>query len=199
MTVSISPCWRSALSLVFRAWLTAVLLLAAPAWAGGIEPQRAALVADDEGWALSAEFAVDLGSRIEDAVARGVPLHFVLEFDLTKPRWYWANEHIAGRRLEYKLAYNALMREYRLSVGGLHQNFPSLTDALRVIARVAALHVVDRGEVKPGETYAAALRLALDKGQLPKPLQVDALANRDWQVEAKTLRWNFVVPAAEAK
>jgi hypothetical protein len=199
MTVSITPCWRSALRSCIQAWLAAVLLLAAPAFAGSIEPQRAALKPDDDGWALSAEFTVDLGSRLEEAVTRGVPLYFALEFDLTRARWYWANEHVASRRLDYKLAYNALTREYRLSVGGLHQNFSSLNDALSVISRVAALHVVDRADAKPGETYAAALRLSLDKSQLPKPLQVDALANRDWQVETKILRWNFTVPAAEAK
>lgn len=192
MTVSITPCWKSALR---HGLATLLLAVAALAFAGGIEPRNAALNADDDGWALSAEFSVDLGPRLEDAVARGVPLYFTLEFDLTRSRWYWANEHIAGRRVEYRLSYNALTRQYRLSVGGLHQNFATVAEAVRVMSRVVALHVADRADVKAGETYAAALRLALDKGQLPKPLQVDALANRDWQVDAKVLRWQFVVPA----
>jgi len=41
-----------------------------------------------------------------------------------------------------------------------------------------------------------ALRLGLDQLQLPKPLQVDALANRDWQMQAKVLRWQFTPTAA---
>lgn len=189
MTVSITHCSKKLLSFAAALWL---LLAAALAQAGSIEPQRAALAPSEDGYVLSAEFAVDLGPRLEEAVARGVPLYFVLEFDLTRPRWYWASEHVAARRLEYKLAYNALTRQYRLSAGGLHQTFASLAEALRVIGRVGALHVVDKGAVKAGETYAAALRLSLDRGQLPKPLQVDALANRDWQVEAEILRWQFV-------
>lgn len=194
MTVFSTPCWRSLLS----AWLAAVLLAtAAVAQAGSIEAQQAALTPTDDGYALSAEFAIDLGPRIEEALSRGLPLYFNLEFELTRPRWYWANEHVAGRRLEYRLAHNTLTRQYRLSVGSLHQNFASLSEALRVISRVAALHVVDKAALKAGETYSAALRLALDRGQLPKPLQVDALANRDWQVDAKVLRWQFV--AGEVK
>ena len=185
------PCWKRLLS----AWSIAWLLLAAGfAWAGTIEPQRAALVVTEDGYALSAEFAVDLGPRLEEAVSRGVPLNFVLEFDMTRPRWYWANEHVADYRLEYRLAYNALTRQYRLSAGGLHQNFASLPEALRVIGRVAALPVIDKGVVKSGEIYNAALRLSLDRSQLPKPFQVDAIANRDWQVDAKILRWQFTVP-----
>lgn len=188
------PCWKNLLSAGCAAWL---FLAATLAHAGSIEPKQAALTPTDDGYALSAEFAVDLGPRLEEAVARGVPLYFGLEFDLTRSRWYWANEHIADRKLEYRLAYNALTRQYRLSVGGLHQSFETLAEALRVISRIVSLHVADKGAVKPGETYSAALRLSLDRSQLPKPLQVDALANRDWQVDAKALRWQFT--PAEAK
>jgi hypothetical protein len=191
MTGFSTPCWRKLLSVV---WL---LLAAGLAHAGSIEPVRAALTNTDDGYALSAEFVIDLGPRIEDAVARGVPLFFNLEFDLTRGRWYWANEHVAGHRMEYRLAYNALTRQYRLSAGGLHQNFAFLPEALRVLSRIVSLHVADKAALKPGETYSAALRLSLDRSQLPKPLQVDALANRDWEVDAKVLRWQFT--PADAK
>ncbi len=183
------PCWKSLLSVCLAAWL---LLAVGTASAGSIEPLRATLVPTDDGYALSAEFTVDLGPRLEDAVARGVPLHFNLEFDLTRVRWYWAAEHVTGTRVEYSLSYNALTRQYRLSAGGLYQSFSTLSEVLRVIARVAALPVVDKSLLKGGETYSAALRLSLDRSQLPKPLQVDALANRDWQVDARILRWQFV-------
>jgi hypothetical protein len=176
-----------------------LLLVAAAAQAGSIEPQRAALTLGEDGYVLSADFAIDLGSRLEEAVARGLPLYFVVEFDLTRSRWYWSSEHIADRRLEYRLAYNALTRQYRLSLGSLHQSFDSLSEALRVISRIVALPVADKGALKAGETYNAALRLSLDRSQLPKPLQVDALANREWQVDTRVLRWQYVAPAPETK
>ena len=185
------PCWKRLASALL---LCGLLLCAAGARAGSIEPRQAALTATEDGYALSADFVIDLGGRIEEVVSRGVPLHFVLEFDLTRPRWYWASEHIVGRKVEYKLAYNALTRQYRLSVGTLHQNFAELSEALRVLGRVAALPVAEKTELKPGETFNAALRLALDRSQLPKPFQVDAIANKDWQIEARILRWQFVVP-----
>jgi hypothetical protein len=174
-----------------------LLCAAVSAYAGSIEPQRAALTPTEDGYALSAEFAVDLGPRLEEAVARGLPLYFTVEFDLTRSRWYWSSEHIVDRRLEYRLAYNALTRQYRLSLGSLHQSFGTLSEALRVISRIAALQVADRSALKPGETYNAALRLSLDRSQLPKPLQVDAIADREWQVDAKVLRWQFVAPEAK--
>lgn len=194
------PCCKSApdsafcrlLRLVLR-WLLVLAMagLCEVTNAGMIEPTSAAMTVGDDAYLLSAEFQVDLGAHLEEAVSRGVPLYFVLEFDLTRSRWYWANEHIAGKTIHYRLSYTALTRQYRLSRGGLHQNFTSLEEALRVLARIGAVPVADKAAVKAGEVYQAAVRLSLDRQQLPKPFQVDAIANADWQVEARTLRWQF--------
>lgn len=162
------------------------------AHAGSIEPVSATISLGDDGYVLSAEFTVDLGTRLEEAAARGVPLYFNLELTLDRNRWYWLNEQVANVAIHYRLAYNALTRQYRLSVGGLHQSFATLSEAMHVVARVSSLAVAEKSALKPGETYAAALRLSFDRNQLPKPFQVDALSNRDWQVDAKTLRWQFV-------
>jgi hypothetical protein len=195
MTVSTTRCCRRLLEALL---VLLALACAAPVLAGSIEPVNARLSAGDDGYVLTSEFAIDLGVRLEEAVSRGVPLYFNLEFTLDRDRWYWLNEHVAGVTINYRLAYNALTRQYRLSSGGLHQSFATLTEALRVMARTASLPVADKGILKPGETYAAALRLSLDRNQLPKPFQVDAIANRDWQVDARTLRWQFVYSEAPA-
>lgn len=184
----ITHCWRSAARLGVT---VALLFWAVSALAGTIEPVRARLVPSDEGYVLSADFAIDLGPRLEEAVNRGVILNFDLEFTLSRHRWYWIDEHVARYMVEYRLSYSALTRQYRITVGSLHQGFESLAEALQFMGRVAARPVVGRGVVKSGVVYDAALRLALDKSQLPKPFQVDAIANPDWQVDAKVLRWQF--------
>lgn len=212
MTVSTTPCfakpapsagWRR----LWRVWPLLLLLACGLARAGSIEPARAALVATDDGYALSADFNVDLGHRVEEAVARGVALYFNLEFELTRYRWYWASEHIAGRTLTYRLSYNPLTRQYRLATGSLYRNFDTLTEAVHAMARIGALPVLDKGALKPGETYNAQLRLSLDRNMLPKPFQLDAFANRDWDIQAKTFHWQpsaaapapaAAVPAASA-
>ncbi len=180
------------------ALLAALLLgLVGTAWAGSIEATAAKLSSGEDAYVLTAEFHIDLGSRLEEIVARGVPLYFVLEVEITRNRWFWPGEHIAGRSFNYRLAYIPLTRQYRLSSGGvLHQNFTTLSEALRVMGRAAALPIAEKNELKPGETYQVALRLALDRQQLPKPLQVDAIANKDWEVESKVLRWPFIPTAA---
>lgn len=181
-------------------WLLVVLaLIALPVHtrAGTITPVSAQLTADDDAYLLTAEFKVSLGAHLEEAVSRGMPLYFLLEFDLTRNRWYWANEHIAGKTINYRLSYDALTRQYRLANGALYQSFASLGEALRVMSRVFALPVVAKSAVKEGDIYQAALRLSLDRQQLPKPFQVDAIANSDWQIDALTLHWQFIPGAPD--
>ncbi len=187
--VSITRSLRSASLTLLAALLFA--LGATCVRAGSIEPVQGQLNPTDEGYVLSARFDIDLGARLEEALARGVTLAFNLEFAITRKRWYWFDEQIASRSIDHRLAYNALTQQYRLSTNGLHTSHATLAEALRALGDVGGLVVAEKSAVKPGSTYSAELRLSLDKSQLPKPLQLDALANKSWQVDAKTLRWQF--------
>jgi hypothetical protein len=171
------------------------------AWAqaAGIEPVNADLVTTDDGYALSADFNIDLGPRVAEAVFRGIPLYFNMELEVVRPRWYWTNEHMISYKLTYRLSYQALTRHYRIATGTLHRSFDTLDDALRALGHISALPVAEKGALAAGIPYQASLRLTLDRDQLPKPFQVDAIANKDWQVDAKTLHWHYPTVDRDAK
>jgi hypothetical protein len=174
------------------------LLVSGIVHAAGVEALRQELTAADaEHYALSADFRVDFNARLEEVVTRGVPLVFDLEFRLERPRWYWANETIARKRQTWRLSYHALTRQYRLSTGSLHQSFAALEDAIQVFSRVRRWPVLE-AKLKPGSIYVASLRLRLDISQLPKPFQVSAFTNRDWDLDSDWQEWDFVVPDDEA-
>lgn len=175
-----------------------LLLFALQAGAAEIEVKHAEITPGEDSWLLDAEFGIDLGPRLEEVVSRGVALYFVAEFTLTKARWYWMDEHVAGGTQTWRLSYNALTRQYRLSSGALHQNFDSLNEALRVLARLRNWAVADKAQLKAGEPYNVALRLKLDLTQLPKPFQVTSIGNKDWNVTAEVKRWSFT-PLLEAQ
>lgn len=179
-------------------WLLAIyLMLCAPfGWAASIDIRNPVLQASEEGYVLSADFRIDFNPRLEEAVTKGVTLYFVLDFELERPRWYWMDEKVASKSQTWRLSYHALTRQYRLSTGSLHQAFASLEEALQMLSRVRRWPVLDT-PLRPGDSYQAALRLRLDISQLPKPFQVSALANRDWNLNSDWLRWKFVVPASE--
>lgn len=174
-----------------RALAVLLCLWAAGVHAAGIEPIQAELLSTEEGYALSADFDIELGARVEEAVFRGIPLYFNLELEVVRPRWYWASEHMISYALTYRLSYHALTRHYRLATGALHRSFDTLDEALRALGRISALPVAEKNALASGKPYQVALRLSMDRSQLPKPFQLDAIANKDWQVEAKTLRWEY--------
>src|SRR5687768_657322 len=146
--------WLAAAVLVVGPLLVG-LLAAAPARSQGIEVQRAALSLSEEGYVLEADFEIALTHPLEDALNKGVPLYFALEFELIRPRWYWFNEKVANIRQQYRLSYNALARQYRVGVGKLYQNFSSLPEALAFLSRVRLRDAVETGALARGSTYMA--------------------------------------------
>lgn len=189
---------KSLLELLCR-WLLALAFVPALAVAAEIDIASPQLVAGDDGYVLSADFRLELTPRLEEAVTKGVVLYFVAEFELTRERWYWLDEKLSTRSLTYRLSYHALTRQYRLSTGGLHQSFATLSEAVQVLARLRNWLVIERGDkVKPGETYDAALRLRLDVNQLPRPFQITALGNKDWNLASDWKVWQAVLPPLTA-
>lgn len=165
--------------------------LAAPARADGIEVRKAALISTEDGYVLEAEFDVTLTHTLEEALNKGVPLYFTLEFELTRPRWYWLNEKLSNTRQQYRLSYNALTRQYRVGVRTLYQNFASLPEALGFMSRVRVRDIAETGALLKGSNYIAALRLRLDSSQLPRSFQVSAVGSREWSISSDWHRWTM--------
>jgi hypothetical protein len=154
-----------------------------------VEVKQAALRMNEEGWLLEADFDIALNPTLEGALNKGVPLYFLFEFELIRPRWYWVNERIIASQQQFRLSYNALTRQYRLAVGGLYQNFPTLAEALGVMSRVRRREDIEPGALRKDTTYAAAVRLRLDTTQLPRPFQLNTLGSRDWNLGSEWHRW----------
>ena len=190
MTAFITRCCKKPSPLAALLAFASSFLIFAFAHAEGIEVRNAALVAGEEGYFLEADFEIALNPTLEDALNKGVPLYFLLEFEVIRPRWYWLNEKVVNTQQQYRLAYNALTRQYRLGVGSLFQNFGAMSEALDFLSRVRRRQVLEPGTLSKGVTYTAGVRMRLDVSQLPKPFQLNALASRDWNFGSEWHRWS---------
>ncbi len=169
--------------------LALLTLEAAPARANDIDVREVALRAVEDGLALDVDFDFVLTPRLSEVVSNGVPLYFLVEFELGRRRWYWFDERTASARLQLRLSYHALSRQYRLSSGLLQQNFASLEEALNVLKRIRGWLVVERTVGFSDVEYDAAVRMRLDSQQLPKPFQLSALTSRELQLESSWRRF----------
>jgi hypothetical protein len=184
------------MGLGFAIWLLTIPL----ARAEGIQVKMAELVSADEVYNLNADLDITFNETLEEALKKGVQLSFVTTFELLRPRSFWgsdfvrplfswADESIASVERHSKLSYNALIRQYQLISGSQQQNFGSLSEALQELAKLREWQVVDRSLIKKRYNYQAGLRMKLDVSQLPKPIQVNAIGSKGWNLESEWFRW----------
>ncbi len=188
-TVHARPC-RGPWGILAALVLVLALLAATTARADTIVVKSAELRAEEDGYFLNAEFDFSLNPTLDEALQKGVPLYFLLEFELVRPRWYWLDEKVIASTTQYRVSYNALTRQYRIASGLLGLTFDSLEEVERFLSRVTSREVARRDQLVKGTRYEAALRLRLDVNQLPKPFQVSALASRDWTLQSEWHRWS---------
>ncbi len=177
---------RSALCVMILA-----IAAARASYAGVIEVRHMELEVAEDGYLLNADFGLELNARLEEALNNGVALYFVVEFELTRARLLWFDEMSARERLQVRLAYQPLLRTYRLSTGTLSQSFPSLGEALRALGQVRGWAVFERTRVRPELSYTASVRMRLDTELLPRPFQVSALTSREWSLASNWMRLPF--------
>lgn len=211
MTASILPCWRkapeawracrAAAGLLCGLWILLLCTLSAPAQAAskGLDFRFQEVVAIDQLYVVNASLELQPNPRLQEMVDSGVSIPFQAEFNLTRARWWWLDESVVERTMEFRLFYHALTRQYRLSVGSIHRSFRSFDEALRAMLSIRNWSVVERGRLTPGEPYKASLRFRLDMSQLPKPFQVVIFGNRELDLSTGWVQWYFTAATPDAK
>ena len=159
--------------------------------AEGIKIKSFELERAENDWLLSAAFQIELAPGLEDAVEKGVVLYFQTEFDLTRSRWYWFDEKSAFVQRQTRLSYQPLTQQYRIASEGFTFSAKTIAEALQAVGSVGGWRVIDNAQLDPKGSYTAALRMTLDLTKLPKPFQVNALNNRDWNVSSDWYRFPF--------
>lgn len=189
------PCFSAAKRAVIY-FLAAFLALGAmPAQAAKSDELVSVLYATlkpaDDNLVLNAALTVRLNKTQEDALKKGLSLHFVTDFELERTRSWWFNENQIEISRGGRLSYNLLTRRYQIETADGFKAFDTLTDALTELGRIDLWVVGPKKLLKSGEHYVAAMRLRLDQGQLPKPLQINALASGKWEVESEWHTWEI--------
>ncbi|HZY19689.1 MAG TPA: DUF4390 domain-containing protein [Ramlibacter sp.] len=199
MTAFSTRCWRSArLTLLerLRRPLAALLLLVAGGAALGAdlaEVTQLRLERTDDGVLLSATVRFDLPPAVDDALLKGLPMFFVAEAVLLRDRWYWYDKQVAGEQRHMRLSYQPLTRRWRLQVsptpiGGaglaLGQSFDTREEALAAVRHIARWKIAELSDLEPDARYSVDFRFRLDVSQLPRPFQIGAVGQAEWNISA---------------
>lgn len=203
------PCWKSPPPAEPDRWgwsarsgwptllLAGAILLAA--WAARAdtvsasdEQAQISVTQDADGLHLSARLDLRLSPNLEDALHKGIPLHFVWRADVVRQRWYWTDRKLASAVRTVRLAYQPLTRRWRLStIAGepdsaslqqaLHQNLDTLSEALGSVGRVLRWKIADT-DVLGANADRIDFRFQLDHSLLPRPFQIGVANQGDWSI-----------------
>jgi len=172
--------------LIVSCWL---LLAAPPARADAVQLVALEVARTDDGVLLDFTTSFALPRTVEDALQKGVPLHFVAQADLYRSRWYWRDAHVARAMRTWRLAWQPLTRSYRVSFGALNQSFETLSEALGALRGAAHWRIADAAQLEEGASYYIEFSYRLDTSQLPRPMQIGLAGQADWNLSVeRTLR-----------
>ena len=170
-----------AAALLAAVWLAAGLGFAPPAQAQGVELPSIVAKRQDGGVVLDFAANLTLTKAVEDGLRHGVPVYFVAEASVKKPRWYWRDERVSRVTRSWRLSYQPLTSAWRVSLGAFSQSYPSLEEALTTVTRIAHWRIADSG-VDATDRYYVDFQFFLDSSQLPPPMKLDMNAQSEWKL-----------------
>lgn len=180
---------------MWRALALAVWLMAAggAVHADGAEITQLRLERTEEGVLLSASVQFELPPVVEDALQKGIPMFFVADAVLLRDRWYWYDKQVVEVSRHMRLSYQPLTRRWRVQVShqpigntglALGQTFDTRDEALAVLARISGWKIAEPSEIDNEARYSVEFRWRLDVSQLPRPFQIGAVGQSDWNLSA---------------
>ncbi|MEJ6003364.1 DUF4390 domain-containing protein [Paucibacter soli] len=145
----------------------------------------------DDGLALSFSTRFELPKPVEEALAKGVPIYFSAEAAVLRNRWYWRDARVARASRSWRLAWQPLTRQYRVSTGGLNQSYESLAEAVASLRGVSGWRIAEAKELEDDGRYYLEFSYKLDTSQLPRPMQIGLGAPQGWDLKVeRTLNLN---------
>jgi hypothetical protein len=178
-----------------RAVVCVALFFTAAAWADppATEITQLRVERSEEGVLLSATIRFEVPAVIDDALAKGIPMFFVAEAVLFRDRWYWYDRQVAAAARHMRLSYQPLTRRWRLVVSpapignsglALGQTFDTREEALAAVQRISNWKIADAADIDTDVRHNVDFRFRLDVSQLPRPFQIGAVGQADWNITA---------------
>ena len=181
--------WQRICAALILVCATLILPTAAQA---AITPQYATLSRmADGGYSVNADFRFSMPQQLQDAINHGTPITFTFDFELSRPRWYWASEDVVSARRDYRISYNSLTQQYRVAAGSDQYRFNTLSECILFASRPSQWRVLGNGQYTSGEQYDAAIRMSLNTSRLPRTYQLNSLTQQGWGLSSGWYRFNF--------
>jgi hypothetical protein len=183
-----------------RTWLHAGMAVlawvvcACPAWAqnqvamASFQTER-----NEDVYQISAQFDLELSNTVQEALLKGIPVYFVVDAKVYRDRWYWSDKLVSAAQRHIRISYQPLTRRWRMQVASqpivqnglgvsLMQAYDSLEEVMANLRRLNRWKFADAAQIETGAGHRLEFAFYLDLSQLPRPLQMGAAGQSDWEL-----------------
>ena len=155
-------------------------LVSGPAIAAEPELSNFELASNEDGVLLSYAVTIDLSRGVDDALSKAVPLFFVAEAEVFRERWYWRDLRVAHAVRTWRIVFQPLTSNYRVTFAGRSQNYASREEAFAAISRGARWKLAEPSQLEDGSHHYLEFSYRLDTSLLPRPMQIGIGGQPDW-------------------
>jgi hypothetical protein len=165
-----------------------------------VELQGLKLERQDSALYMSGTWQFEMPTALEDALLKGITLYFVTEVEISQERWYVYNQRLARAERHVRLFYQPLTRRWRVNISpqpfnvsglgmSLGQSYDTAEEAIGAVRRIVQWRIANAVDYNPDAKQSISFNFKLDLKQLPRPLQIGATGQNDWNINfSKTQR-----------
>ena len=178
----------------WRRWVTIVLALVCVGDASAefkvadVQPKFV-----DQSLILSGNLELGLNAKVEEALAKGIPLEVNIDVLLHRERRFLWDREIASWTLHRRIQFHALSGQYLISTSAPEAEYGesllTLQEALKQLGSLNDVTLALEDAVAPVATHSVDVRVSLDIEALPTPLRPVAYTSFTWHLNSGWSTW----------
>lgn len=139
----------------------------------------------------TARLQYQLSDRIDEALAGGIALEFVMEFEIDRVRRWWLDGKVDTVRVQHELRFDSVSERYSLRNlnTGQRTSYATIFGALNALGRVDSLPLIDATLLEPNGRYRVAMRASVSISEYPVSLRYLLFWRNDWRVNSNQVTW----------
>lgn len=147
---------------------------------------------DERSLVLNGQLDLGLNAKVEEALAKGIPLEVAVDVHLYRERPYWWDPKIASWTLHRRIQYHALSGQYLVNTLAPEvesgESLLTLQEALKQLGELDAVTLALEEPASPGGHFVD-IRVSLDIEALPTPLRPVAYTSLTWHLNSGWSSW----------
>lgn len=142
---------------------------------------------------LTGNLELGLNAKVEEALAKGIPLEVNIDVQLQRERRFLWDSKIASWTLHRRIQYHALSGQYLVSAAEPEpesgESLLTLQEALKQLGSLNGVTLKLEEPVAPDAAHSVDLRVSLDIEALPTPLRPVAYTSFTWHLNSGWSTW----------